>query len=586
MRLSRAAAFLTAFTVFSGMFTYFPMNASAEEAVHNDFETSYGGWHGSDTSVELSRITGTSCDDSFMTVSSRTSPSDGVCSEKGFYLEGGVRYTYSVSVRSEYAERFELTLECEDMTDGSVTHKTLVSENVPAGKWTTLCASYTAPENSGTFRMKITTGSTNDFSFDDVSVRYIKQNGTVYAEESEKGLKDEFADYFRVGNILNNGTVRTDIITANILKNFNSITCENEMKPDSTLVQKKCSGTEVGVSFIKAAAIMDFCDENDIPMRAHTLVWHSQTPVWFFKEDFKAGGDWVEPEVMDARMDSYMKNFFAAIETQYPELEIYAVDVCNECISDDAAKTKDSDGAREPAGGSAKGSASPWVAVYGDNSFVEKAFATARKYAPEGCKLFYNDYNEYWDHKRDCIYRMCSSLYEKGLLDGVGMQSHVNANVRGFSGIANIRAAMEKYLSIGCEVQITELDVTCEDGKFTAEQQADKFSQIFRNAMELNDLARANNTPGRITAVCIWGPNDKNSWLGSKNAGVLFDENNDPKPAYTALTSLIDVSEWGDGSRPFAEAKGFAALGDTFFERLFKLFELFAKGVLWDLLFS
>ena len=43
------------------------------------------------------------------------------------------------------------------------------------------------------------------------------------------------------------------------------------MKPDSTLVQKKCSGTEIGISLIKAAAIMDFCDENDIPMRAATL---------------------------------------------------------------------------------------------------------------------------------------------------------------------------------------------------------------------------------------------------------------------------------------------------------------------------
>ena len=67
--------------------------------------------------------------------------------------------------------------------------------------------------------------------------------------------------------------------------------------------------------------------------------------------------------------------------------------------------------ARTPGWGNGK---SPWVQIYGDNSFVEQAFTYARKYAPETCKLYYNDYNEYWDHKRDCIYNMCKSLYQQG----------------------------------------------------------------------------------------------------------------------------------------------------------------------------
>ena len=78
------------------------------------------------------------------------------------------------------------------------------------------------------------------------------------------------------------------------------------------------------------------------------------------------------------------------------------------------------------------------------------------RYAPDA-QLFYNDYNEYWDHKRDCIYNMCKSLYQKGILDGVGMQSHINANYGGFSGVDAYVAAMKKYLSIGCDVQITGL---------------------------------------------------------------------------------------------------------------------------------
>lgn len=132
---------------------------------------------------------------------------------------------------------------------------------------------------------------------------------------------------------------------------------------------------------------------------------------------------------------------FEAIQTQYPELNLYAYDVANECISDDQNRTANYGGTREP--GENISGQSPWVQIYGSNAFVEKAFTYARKYAPESCQLYYNDYNEYWDHKRDAIYSMCKSLYEKGLLDGIGMQSHINADYDGFSGVSAYTTAMK-----------------------------------------------------------------------------------------------------------------------------------------------
>nr|MDE7104808.1 endo-1,4-beta-xylanase [Ruminococcus sp.] len=285
--------------------------------------------------------------------------------------------------------------------------------------------------------------------------------------------------------------------------------------------------------------------QKNIARRGHTFVWHSQTPVWFFKENFDANGNWVSSDVMDKRMESYIKNIFTAIAQQYPQLNLYAYDVANECISDDSNRTANFNGAREPGDNNTSKGKSGWVQVYGDNSFVEKAFTYARKYAPEGCDLYYNDYNEYWDHKRDAIYNMCKSLYEKGLLDGVGMQSHVPANATGFAGTDSYLEAMRKYLSIGCDVQVTELDISVESGKYSAQEQADKYKAIFKAAMDWNTNPQSD---GRVTLVAVWGPNDANSWLSAGSDALLYDSNNQPKLAYTTLTSMIPQSEWGDGS--------------------------------------
>ena len=552
MKMKRILAALTALTCCLGASASFPVftgTVHAEELVYNDFEQNYDGWYGNADSVRLTAQNQAGYENSRgMLVSGRESANDGASSAKGFYLTGGTEYSYSAQVFSQTEEVFHLSLLCIDENTGEETITEIASQKVKANQWTELTGIYTAPENSYEFRLTITTESTNDFAFDNILITSKSSGIVAHAASTEKGLKDEFANYFRVGNILNGGTVKNSAITANILKDFNSIECENELKPDATLVQSQCSGTNIAVSLNNAAAIMDFCATNNIAMRGHTFVWHSQTPGWFFKENYDANGAWVDVATMDARMESYIKNMFDAIQTQYPTLNLYAYDVCNECISDNSDRTANHGGAREPGDNSVnQDGSSAWVQVYGDNSFVEKAFTYARKYAPAGCDLYYNDYNEYWDHKRDTIYNMCKSLYEKGLLDGVGMQSHIPANATGFAGTDSYLEAMHKYLSIGCDVQVTELDISVDSGKYSWQDQADKYKAIFQAAVDWNTNPQST---GRVTAVCIWGPNDANSWLPAGSNGLLYDSDNQPKLAYTTLTSMIPESEWGDGSNP------------------------------------
>lgn len=560
MNLKKILSGMTAAVCSMSLMTIMPELISdtyAAEVVSNNFETDYEGWYANNTDASITAVKGIGVDGSRgMTITNRTSPEDGAASSKGFYLWGGKEYDYSVKVYSETDEVFHISLLYKDEETEEETVVELASKSVKGGEWTDISAEYKAPENSYEFLLTITTESTNDFSFDDVLITEQRSKSAINASAAGTGLKEAFKGYgFRVGNILNGGTVKNSAITAMYIKDFNAIECENETKADAMLVQNGSTDDNVKVSLNNASAILDFCVKNDMAFRGHALVWHSQTPSWFLKENFNGNGNWVSSSVMDRRLESYIKNTFNAYKTQYPSLNLYAYDVCNECISDDSSRTGNGkDGSRVGGDNNVNGGTSAYVAVYGNNDFIEKAFTFARRYAPENCKLFYNDYNEYWDHKRDCIIRtILKPLKAKGVLDGMGMQSHINADANGFSGTSAYLGAMDMYLSLGIDVQVTELDISTEGGKYSLQDQANKYKAIYQHAMEVNTSGKYE---GRVTLVQVWGPNDNNSWVGTdKNSGkpnspLLMDGNNQPKAAYNALMQL------GDGNGPIADLDG------------------------------
>lgn len=554
MKVKKLVASLTAASCLSGVITVFPemlQRTYAADIVSNDFESSYEGWYGNNDNVELTANFGAGTESSRgMKVSGRLSESDGAASSKGLYLFGGDEYTYSVKVYSNQFEKFHFSLLTIDEETGKETTVELASEIVPGGQWTELKNTYTAPKGSYEFKLTITTESANDFYFDDFKITGDKAANEAHAIPSGKGLKDEFGAYFRVGNILNGSTVNNSGITGLILKDHNAIECENETKPDATIVQNGSTDTNVKVSLSRCAAICDFAEKNGLAFRGHTLVWHSQTPEWFFKAGFNNNNGYVNASTMDQRMESYIKNMFNAYATQYPDLELYAYDVCNEVINDGTASQG---GLRPTNGTNGQNGSSAWVRVYGNNSFVEKAFTYARKYAPKGCKLYYNDYNEYAGDKKSCIINtILKPLKAKGLIDGMGMQSHVSAAAGQYDwgGTPSYLAAMDEYLNLGLDVQVTELDISTEGGKYSLDQQATKYKAIFQHAKEWNE--KHPNGPN-VTLVQVWGPNDNNSWVatdkqsGRSNQPLLYNGSNQPKSAYNAIASIIPDSQWTIG---------------------------------------
>ncbi len=246
-------------------------------------------------------------------------------------------------------------------------------------------------------------GATTQDELDAAVKALNKSVAALVPKDGIVGLRDAFAEYFRIGTCLSESEVNKAQGKEFTIKHFNSVTCENEMKPQYTLDQagSQAAGDNVTVKVqlqSNARAILDFCQENHIPMRGHVFCWHSQTPSWLFRENFDSNGAIVSQEIMDQRLESYIKNLFDLLATEYPDLEFYSFDVVNEAFTDSNPATMR--GTNE----------SGWISVYGDDRFIYKAFEYAHKYKPENCMLAYNDYNEYNPGKVEAIYELAKNL--------------------------------------------------------------------------------------------------------------------------------------------------------------------------------
>ena len=349
--------------------------------------------------------------------------------------------------------------------------------------------------------------------------------------EDITSLADVYRPYFKIGTAIMASNLSSKPFMGLVEKHFNeSITFGNELKPDfvldkaATLAYMEANDgdqTNPQISLTNAKALLNYCRDNNIPVRGHTLVWHSQTPDWFFKENFSDDGDWVSKEVMIQRMENYIKNVMEALAEQYPTVNFYAWDVVNEAWTDGGQP-------RTAGSNNVTNGNSAWVQVFGDNSFIEYAFKFARQYAPEGCKLYYNDYNEYIDGKTNAICEMATDLKAKGLIDGIGMQSHLATN---FPSAAQYKKALAKFATLGLDIQVTELDITTSDtSEAGLETQAQVYSDIMDALVEYSDS---------ISAVIFWGVTDDQSWRASQ-LPLLFDKDFKAKPAYYAIVDGLE----------------------------------------------
>ena len=328
-------------------------------------------------------------------------------------------------------------------------------------------------------------------------------------------LKDVYEGKFYIGAAVHLNGLADENYTNNLLSQYNSITAENDMKPEVLLDQAASQAAgEVICNFTKMDQYCDYAVAHGLKMRGHTFVWHSQTPAWFFKEGFNASGANVDVATMDTRLQQFMNQVFGHIKDKYPDL-FYAYDVCNEVVSSMSMGSNN------------------WKTVYGDYSYVTKAFEYARNAsAGTGIMLYYNDYNEYDEGKPEKILELLADAKAAGNIDGIGMQSHVNIE---YPSIDQYRAAIDKYVAAGYDVQITELDIATNingngpapDAAMAAKQ-AQIYKDLFQCYIDYKDY---------ISSVTLWGINDQHSWRGSQEP-LIYDRNYNEKDSYWNIISV------------------------------------------------
>jgi len=337
----------------------------------------------------------------------------------------------------------------------------------------------------------------------------------------------------KMGTCINLHQLRDSNTLNGLKKHYNSITLENENKPDAILggsarlisvadAKKKGyfipsnyrEGNVPDLNFSTVDEVLKICKQNGLSYRAHTLVWHAQTPSWFFKQGYNGGRGNVSQAEMDARLEFYVKSVMNHIYDNQNGSVCYAWDVANEYIH---------------------ANNSGWQQIYGGVNtrpeFLKKAFTFAKQVLNQrglsnNVKLFYNDYNTYMDC--DKIISMVNFINGSGkVCDGVGMQSHLSTD---FPSVDYYMSALDKFIKQGYEVQITELD--CK-GKNEGDQ-----ANYMYNLMKR--ILQAKKNGGKITGITYWGLYDSVSWRGSDNALLFRNSMSTPKQSYHKVIQAYD----------------------------------------------
>jgi endo-1,4-beta-xylanase len=332
--------------------------------------------------------------------------------------------------------------------------------------------------------------------------------------EQPPALKDIYKDYFPIGNIVNGRYMEGQYLEL-LTTHFNTVTAENQMKPDQLAPREK-GGL---YNFKYADDMVKEMEKYGMTFYGHTLVWHKQTHAWMTIGT-------------PAQVRENMVNHINTVTAHFKGKVIFW-EVVNEAV-----KERINPGEQNLDWKTQLREESGWFKALGAD-YIELAFRTART-SDLDAELYYNDYNLDNQRKAQVTANMIKDINDRykaegnsrNLIDGVGLQAHYGT----YTDVNNVRASIKKFIDIGVKIAITELDVEIKSGAFgirknstmtEVEQriQALTYAQLFNVFKEYKE---------HITRVTMWGMDDEFSWKSLGNP-CLWDANLNPKQAFWAV---------------------------------------------------
>jgi len=344
-----------------------------------------------------------------------------------------------------------------------------------------------------------------------------------FAEDAKMGLKEVYRD-FQIGAAFSPPKKYKAHELDLVKSQFNALTPENCMKPEPL------QPAEGKWWFEDADALVDFAQKNNMQVYGHTLVWHEQSPEWFFKDGDKTASR----ELALARM----KEHITTVVGRYKG-KVRGWDVVNEAIEDKHDLYLRDVG---------------WMKVVGPD-YIEQAFRFAHE-ADSAAELQYNDYGIEMPMKRAKTIKLVQSLLDAGIpVASIGIQCHYGLDKVPLKELEDSIVAFSQLNGGKMKVAITELDLDVMPRKAQGadlaaveeanaelqkvkpcppevlQRQAEQYAALFTLFKKHKES---------LTRVTFWGLDDRHTWLNSwptkrYNHPLLWDRDGKAKPAYHAV---------------------------------------------------
>jgi endo-1,4-beta-xylanase len=305
----------------------------------------------------------------------------------------------------------------------------------------------------------------------------------------------------------------------------------NQLEPENAMKFRPIHPSAGTYNFGPPDSLVAFAGAHNMAVRGHTLVWHNEIPSWV------TGGNYTP-----AQLSGILQDHIGAVVGRYAG-QLYGWDVVNEAFNDNGTFR------------STLWSDSPGIGLAG-SAYIEQCFRWAHAADPQAL-LFYNDYgDETVNAKSDAIYKMAQDFKSRGVpFDGIGMQMHFTS---ASGSLTSIDSNIKRITDLGLQVQITELDVRLpvdSSGKATA-------SALATQAQIYHDVVALCLKYALCTAIQTWGFTDRYSWIPASypgsGAGLEFDQNYQPKPAYSSMIAALETSPPAIGAAGLVNAASYA----------------------------